>query len=497
MASVLLGRHDMKPNANPLVLLPLTLLAVLPALLVAQAPTPAPTELPAVATTQLQRSLAESEKHSSHVWRDTPAVNEDGTVNAYVEIARGDHRKWEFAMGSNARAIDRVMPPEIGPYPVNYGFVPQTVSYDGDPFDALVLGPPIPGGHLVRGVIVGLMAMEDEKGWDAKVVLSVAGPQSGSPLRLTEADQQEIGSYFRRYKQGEPGKFSRVPGWGSIADGRAHVETTHAFFLQCRQLSGAACRLAQSAAQAAPPRADAVEPADRAAARLDANSMTAHKQLLEKARAGGIDVYFLGDSITRRWGATDYPALLANWRENFFGWNAGNFGWGGDRTQNILWRLEHGELDGVHPRVIVIQAGTNNVGAQPGGPAKVDDIGRGLKAIVDLCRQKAPRATIILTAIFPRNDNMAVMPEIDQVNTRLEALANGRDIRYLNVNAKLADTDGRLFEGMMHERDALHPTLRGYQVWADALKPVLTELLGPPARTDHAPPPTGDPSARP
>ena len=95
--------------------------------------------------------------------------------------------------------------------------------------------------------------------------------------------------------------------------------------------------------------------------------MTAHAQLLEKARAGGIDVYFIGDSITRRWGATDYPDLLANWRQNFFGWNAGNFGWGADLTQNILWRLEHGELDGVNPKVIVIQAGTNNIGAQPGG----------------------------------------------------------------------------------------------------------------------------------
>jgi len=238
-------------------------------------------------------------------------------------------------------------------------------------------------------------------------------------------------------------------------------------------------------------------PADRAAPRTDQNSMTAHAQLLEKARAGGIDVYFIGDSITRRWGATDYPDLLANWRRNFFGWNAGNFGWGADRTQHILWRLEHGELDGVNPKVIVIQAGTNNIGAKPGGAATVAEITRGLTAILDLCRQKAPRATVILTAIFPRNDNMAVMPDIDRVNANLARLADGRNVRYLSVNDKLADNDGRLFAGMMHERDKLHPTLQGYQVWADGLKPILTDLLGPPASTDHAPPPTGDPSARP
>ena len=145
----------------------------------------------------------------------------------------------------------------------------------------------------------------------------------------------------------------------------------------------------------------------------------------------------------------------------------------------------------------MILAGTNNIGSQPGDAAKIAEITRGLTAIVDICRQKAPQATIVLTAIFPRNDNMAVMPEIDQVNANLARLADGRRVRFLNVNDKLADKDGRLFAGMMNERDKLHPTLQGYQVWADGLKPILTELLGPPAATDHAPPPTGDPSARP
>jgi lysophospholipase L1-like esterase len=236
-------------------------------------------------------------------------------------------------------------------------------------------------------------------------------------------------------------------------------------------------------------------PADRPAPREDANSKLAHAQLLEKARAGGIDVYVTGDSIARRWGATDYPELLANWKANFFGWNAADFGWGADRTEHILWRLENGELDEVHPKIIVVLAGTNNIGSEPGGAAKIDDITRGLRAIVDACRRKAPRATIVLTAIFPRNDNMAVMPEIDRVNANLARMADGRAIRYVNVNAQLADKDGRLLDGMMNA-DKLHPTIRAYQIWADALKPIFTEILGPPAATDHAPPPTGDPSAR-
>ena len=89
-------------------------------------------------------------------------------------------------------------------------------------------------------------------------------------------------------------------------------------------------------------------PADQAMPRTDLNSLTAHAQLLEKAGTGRIDVCFQGDSITRRWGATVYPELLDNWKQNFFGWSAANFGWGVGTTQNILRRLDHGELDGVN-----------------------------------------------------------------------------------------------------------------------------------------------------
>ena len=245
---------------------------------------------------------------------------------------------------------------------------------------------------------------------------------------------------------------------------------------------------------AQPPVAQAPWPADKATPRTDSNSVLAHKQLLEKKTRGKIDVYFVGNSITRRWGATDYPDFLAHWNQNFHGWNAADFGWGADRIEHMLWRIENGELDGVHPKVIVILAGTNNVGQRPGDDAKIADITRGLRALVDLCRAKAPNATIVVTGIFPRNDNIAVMPEINRINANLAGFANGKSIRYISVNDKLADDSGTLFDGMM--MDKLHPTVKGYQIWADALKPVLTELLGPPSPTDSAPPPTGDPSAR-
>lgn len=209
----------------------------------AQEPQGPPDTLPAAATAVLASSLEASARHPNHVWRDTPPVNADGTVNAYVEIPRGDRRKWEFDMRANARAIDRMMPSDIGGYPVNYGYVPRTVSYDGDPFDVLVLGAPLPGGQVVRGVVVGLMFMEDEKGHDSKVVVSPPDA-AGRPVHaLTEPVRREIGDYFRRYKRHQPGAFSNVPGWGSVAQGRAYIDTTHAFFTQCQRRAGTACTI--------------------------------------------------------------------------------------------------------------------------------------------------------------------------------------------------------------------------------------------------------------
>jgi lysophospholipase L1-like esterase len=207
----------------------------------------------------------------------------------------------------------------------------------------------------------------------------------------------------------------------------------------------------------------------------------------------------IGDSITRRCGTSDtqYATFLEHWNRSFKGWNAADFGWGADRIQNILWRLDNGELTDVNPKVIVIMAGTNNLGARsvPGNEQAIAaEIADGIQAIVQRSRKLAPRATVIVMGITPRNDNMAYMPVISQTNALLARQADGRKVRFIDLNGKLADASGKLLPGMTGT-DQLHLALPGYEVWADALKPVLASLLGPPAATDNAPPPTGDPSA--
>src|ERR1051325_4699435 len=142
--------------------------------------------------------------------------------------------------------------------------------------------------------------------------------------------------------------------------------------------------------------------ADVPAPRTDRNSQIAHEQLLAKTKQGRIHFHFEACSVTRRWEPTDYPPLLENWKKNFFGWNAADFGWGADRIENILWRLENGELDHVNPKVIVLLAGTNNIGNKvppAGREAVVDDVSNGIRALLTVIQAKAPDAVIILMGI--------------------------------------------------------------------------------------------------
>jgi lysophospholipase L1-like esterase len=228
--------------------------------------------------------------------------------------------------------------------------------------------------------------------------------------------------------------------------------------------------------------------------RTDSNSKAAHADLVRKANAGVIDVYFVGDSITRRWGALDYPDLLASFKQSFFGWNAADFAWGGDRTQNMLWRLDNGELPTAAPKVFVVQAGTNNLADFEAADERVAAIAAGIEAIVERCRRYAPDALVVLTAVFPRRDKPELNASIAAIDAKLAAYADGRHVRYLDFNDRLVDSHGQLREEL--SKDGLHPSLAVYRLWAEALRPVLTERLGTPARQDRAPAPTGDPAAK-
>lgn len=156
--------------------------------------------------------------------------------------------------------------------------------------------------------------------------------------------------------------------------------------------------------------------------------------------------------------------------------------------------MQNGELDGVSPKVIVLQVGTNNLPWRgPADDKKADEVSEGIRAIVNEFRKRVPDATIILTAMFPRTQNMDLAPTIIETNERIVTLADGKRIRFLSINDQLVDPTGRLLPGV--SSDGLHLEEPGYEIWAQALKPIFEEILGAPAEKDHAPPPTGNPAA--
>lgn len=205
-----------------------------------------------------------------------------------------------------------------------------------------------------------------------------------------------------------------------------------------------------------------------------------HDSFLARGKAGPIGVLFLGDSITAGW--TKAPHV---WEHYYGKFQPANFGIGGDQTQHVIWRIENGELDGVHPKVVVLMLGTNNTGAHSANEIVAAD-----KKIVSMIRSKIPETKVLLLAIFPRGprknaegvvtdavaaDAKRRMEIIAAANAELAKLDDGKNVRFLDINAKFLCDDGKIPSIIMP--DQLHPNAAGYQLWADAMQPLLTQML--------------------
>lgn len=196
-----------------------------------------------------------------------------------------------------------------------------------------------------------------------------------------------------------------------------------------------------------------------------------HEQNLERIKQGPIDLLFLGDSITDRWSSS--PLV---WDKYFGKFNPANFGVGGDRTENVLWRIENGELAGFSPKVVVLMIGTNNTHTnQP------DEIVKGIGAIIKTVQQKAPQAKILLHAIFPREARMkngkpAMEPveKVKEVNKHLPALAKEMGVEYLDISDKFL-TDGHVPKAIMP--DGVHLNEAGYEIWGKAVEPAIARMM--------------------
>ena len=194
-----------------------------------------------------------------------------------------------------------------------------------------------------------------------------------------------------------------------------------------------------------------------------------HESFLKRAKEGKIDLLFLGDSITEGWGNN------AVWQKAYGPLNAANFGIGGDMTQNVLWRILNGEIEGISPKVTVLMIGTNNFGLEGHQP---DQVVKGVATIVQTLRKKLPATKILLLAIFPRDEkpNTDARKKIQKVNEQIATLDDKKTVRYLDIGARLTNSDGLIAKEIMP--DFLHLSEKGYQIWADAMDPLLKQLMG-------------------
>lgn len=206
--------------------------------------------------------------------------------------------------------------------------------------------------------------------------------------------------------------------------------------------------------------------------RVTGNWPARHAGFVAQARKGGVDFLAIGDSITDGW--NKQPEL---WTKNFGPLKAANFGIGGDRTENIIWRITNGELDGIHPKVIMMLIGTNNT--SKGDSA--EDIARGVATIVNIMRTRLPESKILLLGVYPRGEKpgdaktAAYRENIKQVNAYISKLDDGKNVRYLYFGDKYLAADGTMPKALMP--DFLHLSKDGYQIWVDSVMPVIQEMM--------------------
>lgn len=183
------------------------------------------------------------------------------------------------------------------------------------------------------------------------------------------------------------------------------------------------------------------------------------------------DVVMVGDSITHRWEREggEGRELFAELKKTY---RILNLGYGGDQTQHVIWRMENGELEGYKAKLFTLMIGTNNRDRNPA------DIAAGVKRILEIIRKKHPESKVVLMPIFPRNASPADKMRLrnEKVNAIIKGYADGKDVVWLDFNAKFLEPDGSMTKRVMD--DLLHPNATGYRIWLDAISPVFKQILG-------------------
>jgi beta-glucosidase len=208
-----------------------------------------------------------------------------------------------------------------------------------------------------------------------------------------------------------------------------------------------------------------VQPVPREGAQMER-----HKSFNERVKQGNVELIFIGDSITQGWEGAGKEV----WAKHFAPRGAVNLGIGGDRTQHVLWRLDHGNIDGISPKLAVLMIGTNN---SNGDDNTAEEIGAGITAIVKKLREKLPDTKVLVLAVFPRGATPGPQREKNAKASEIASqLADDKMVYCLDIGPKFLADDGTLSNDIMP--DLLHLSPQGYQIWAEAIEPTVAQLTG-------------------
>lgn len=195
-----------------------------------------------------------------------------------------------------------------------------------------------------------------------------------------------------------------------------------------------------------------------------------HNACVAATEKGGFDMAFLGDSITQGWEGDG----KGFWDRKIAPLKAANFGFSGDRTEHVLWRLDNGEIIAAKPKLIVIMIGTNNVGHGSSTPSQASE---GVRAIIAKLRQGTPESKILLLATFPRGatpqDKMRL--DVASMVNQYKSVADSKSVFFLDLAPKFLSQDNTIQAAIMP--DFLHLSPAGYQIWGDNMLPEIERIL--------------------
>lgn len=198
------------------------------------------------------------------------------------------------------------------------------------------------------------------------------------------------------------------------------------------------------------------------------------KALNEQAQKGDIDLLFVGDSLTMIWKSEGSGV----WKERYESLRAANFGLGGDKVEHILWRLQNGNLDGIHPKVVVLMAGTNNIGRTESEGVTAQDIAGGIAAVVKEINTRLPESKVLLMGIVPRGETAddPIRHQVAEVNSMISKLGDGKRVFFVSFGDKMLLPDGKLNPKYV-SGDFVHLKGAAYALWADAIQDKIDQFM--------------------